>query len=64
MPLDIIERMDKQRGDIPRSRFLLRIIENSLTTTVIEKPQSPQVSRPMETEVNIGSRSTREDDPT
>ena len=54
MPLDILEKIDFIRKDIPRSRFLLRMIENYLTgtITVIEKqsPQFPQVSRPMETE--------------
>jgi hypothetical protein len=32
MPLEILEKVDKQRGDIPRSRFLLRMIENNLAT--------------------------------
>ena len=32
MPLYIIEKIDFIRKDIPRSRFLLRIIESSLIT--------------------------------
>ena len=28
IPVDIVERLDKQRGDVTRSRYLLRIIES------------------------------------
>jgi hypothetical protein len=27
LPLDMIERIDASRGDVPRSKFLLRILE-------------------------------------
>jgi hypothetical protein len=29
LPKDIISKIDAERGDIPRSRYLLRILENS-----------------------------------
>ena len=28
LPKSIIQRIDKKRGDIPRSRYILRVIEN------------------------------------
>ena len=30
MPLDIIEKIDSIRKDVPRSKFLLRLIEDKL----------------------------------
>jgi hypothetical protein len=36
LPKELIERIDAERGDIPRSRFLLRILEK-VYPIVIEK---------------------------
>ena len=32
LPSELIQRIDAERGDIPRSRFLLRILESSYLT--------------------------------
>jgi len=29
LPEQIIEKIDKDRGDVPRSRFLLRLVEHA-----------------------------------
>jgi metal-responsive CopG/Arc/MetJ family transcriptional regulator len=28
LPTELIQKMDEERGDIPRSKYLLRIIQN------------------------------------
>ena len=33
LPKSIIQRIDKKRGDIPRSRYILRSIENYLSSS-------------------------------
>ena len=33
LPLDILKKLDDRRGDIPRSRFFLRAIENYLAVS-------------------------------
>jgi hypothetical protein len=33
LPSDLIQKIDEERGDIPRSRFLLRILEKVYLTT-------------------------------
>ena len=38
---DLLERVDKIRGDIPRSRWLVRLIESGLSS---ESPSAPQIS--------------------
>jgi metal-responsive CopG/Arc/MetJ family transcriptional regulator len=41
LPKSIVQKIDKERGDIPRSRYILRAIENYLSsstaTTKIKK---------------------------
>jgi hypothetical protein len=36
MPLDILQKIDSIRKDIPRSTFLLRLIENNLRVEVLQ----------------------------
>ena len=31
LPTELIQKMDEERGDIPRSKYLLRIIQNVYT---------------------------------
>jgi metal-responsive CopG/Arc/MetJ family transcriptional regulator len=33
LPKSIIQKIDKKRGDIPRSRYILRSIENYLSSS-------------------------------
>ena len=37
LPKSIIQRIDKKRGDIPRSRYILRSIENYLSSSSSSK---------------------------
>jgi hypothetical protein len=37
LPSDLLQRIDTERGDIPRSRFLLRILEKAYPTTETKK---------------------------
>ncbi|MGI8831165.1 MAG: hypothetical protein ACR2IS_00850 [Nitrososphaeraceae archaeon] len=37
LPSDLIQRIDAERGDIPRSRFLLRILEKAYPNTETKK---------------------------
>jgi hypothetical protein len=39
MPCPIVFQIDKVRGDIPRSRFILRILERALDTTPEQKKE-------------------------
>ena len=36
MPLDTLQKIDFIRKDIPRSRFMLRLIENNLRVEVLQ----------------------------
>jgi hypothetical protein len=36
IPTDILQAIDRRRGDVPRSRFLLRMLEGSLEEVPIE----------------------------
>ncbi len=36
-PLRILDTIDKERGDIPRSKYVLRILENAIQTTTRTK---------------------------
>jgi metal-responsive CopG/Arc/MetJ family transcriptional regulator len=33
LPKSIVQKIDKERGDIPRSRYILRAIENYLSSS-------------------------------
>lgn len=33
LPREIVQKIDNDRGDIPRSRFLLRLVERAYSTT-------------------------------
>ncbi len=37
LPLELMDKIDKQRGDISRSRFVLKLIQRSLTVQEDEK---------------------------
>lgn len=47
LPISVVDIMDADRGDIPRSKYLLRILEHY---DKINKPLSFQVERPVKTE--------------
>lgn len=41
LPTELMEKIDAERGDVPRSRFLLRLLERSYS---IENRQSMEVA--------------------
>ena len=41
MPRSIVLQIDKVRGDVPRSRFILRIIERVLAATSEQEKEDP-----------------------
>jgi hypothetical protein len=43
LPSELIQRIDAERGDIPRSRFLLRILEK--TYPVVERKKEVVVAK-------------------
>jgi hypothetical protein len=45
MPHPIVFQIDKVRGDIPRSRFILRILERALNT-IPEQQEGKQTDGP------------------
>lgn len=42
LPTEIVDRIDSERGDISRSRFLLRLIERAYRDTQSEKEVQPK----------------------
>ena len=33
LPIEIISKIDAERGDIPRSRYILRVLQNTYSTS-------------------------------
>jgi len=36
LPMKLMQEIDNQRGDVPRSKYILRLIQKGLNTTGIE----------------------------
>jgi len=56
MPRNIVSKIDAERGDVSRSRFLLRLLEkvysNTSTNTENNYAQN-KVSKPLQTEIRV-----------
>ena len=46
LPKSIIQRIDKKRGDIPRSRYILRAIENYIGSSSSRGTQITVIKQP------------------
>jgi hypothetical protein len=44
LPSELIRKIDAERGDIPRSRYLLRILEKVYPSSEIEKQEVATVN--------------------
>ena len=47
LPKDLIELIDRERGDISRSKYVLRLIEKSLCNTNNDKKHNKKNSLPI-----------------
>ena len=60
MPKNIVSKIDAERGDISRSRYLLKLLEkvyaNTSTSIQIEnnKAQS-KINKPLQTDIRVGA---------
>jgi hypothetical protein len=56
-PKKIMAKIDSERGDVPRSRFLLRLLEDRYTNTHIQiennKAQS-KIRKPLQADFRVG----------
>jgi metal-responsive CopG/Arc/MetJ family transcriptional regulator len=50
MPVQLVKRLDDMRGDVPRSRFLLRLVEQEL-----EKQEEQEVEEKLQQGTQVGS---------
>ena len=44
LPIDMMDRIDEERGDIPRSRFLLRLLEKIYPELQVENKEQSEVA--------------------
>jgi hypothetical protein len=58
LPKQIMAKIDSERGDVPRSRFLLRLLENIYANTHIQiennKAQN-KINKPLQTDIRVGA---------
>lgn len=45
LPLELCERIDAAAGDVPRERWVRRVLERALESPVADRPASPSVRR-------------------
>jgi hypothetical protein len=58
MPKNIVSKIDAERGDVPRSRFLLRLLEKVYANTPIETENNEsrkKSNKPLQTDPRVGS---------
>lgn len=58
MSKNILSKIDAERGDVPRSRFLLRLLEKVYANTSIETENNEarnKSNKPLQTDPRVGS---------
>jgi hypothetical protein len=56
-PKKIMAKIDSERGDIPRSRFLLRLLEHRYTNTAVRMENNKaqnKIRKPLQTDSRVG----------
>jgi hypothetical protein len=58
MPKNIVSKIDAERGDVPRSRYLLRLLEKVYANTPIDTENNEtrnKSNKPLQTDPRVGS---------